>query len=81
MGEGYNVLRGVYHLFYPRSSGITAGNAGTGLGAGEFLVFLSHKLSIKGFGNSNIGALSKPKPLDTYILILTHLKIKSILKN
>ena len=72
---------GVYHFSYPRNSGITAGNAGAGLRAGEFPVFLGHKLSIKGFGNSNIGALSKPIPLDTYILVLIHLDIKSILKN
>lgn len=45
---------GVYHLIYPRNSGITAGNAGAGLRAGEFPVFLGHKLSIKGFGNSQI---------------------------
>lgn len=58
---------GVYHFSYPRNSGITAGNAGAGLRAGGFPVFLGHKLSIEGFGNSNIGERF-PSP---YLWILT----------
>lgn len=38
-------------------------------------------LSIKGFGNSNIRALPRLKPLGTYNLVLTHEKIRLILRD